>query len=186
MNTTDRILGEAMTPRQKRIYKDPEKAVAWATKHQQRFPEAEPYILKATDPPRGWTMGLAYHYARAVLKGRWPEAEEAIAKDPRAAYEYANHVIKGRWPEAESVIATDPFSAHRYAKYVLKGRFPEGEATIAKDPDWAYYYAVNVIKGRFPEGEPAIAKDYSTMYLKQFPEAKLEWAMNGLIDWLDL
>ena len=128
MNTTDRILGEAMTPRQKRIYKDPEKAVRWATKHGQRFPEAEPYILKATDP--GW----AYFYAKGVIRGRWPEAEAAIATDPK----------------------------------------------------WAHYYANHVIKGRFPEGEPAIAKDYSTMYLKQFPEAKLECAMNGLIDWLDL
>ena len=156
MNTTDRILGEAMTPYQKRIYKDPEKAVRWATKHGQRFPEAEPYILKATDP--GW----AYFYAKGVIRGRWPEAEAAIATDPYWAYMYARHIIKGRWPEAEAAIATDP--------------------------KWAHYYANHVIKGRFPEGEPAIAKDpgCSTMYLKQFPQAKLEWAMNGLIDWLDL
>jgi hypothetical protein len=60
--------------------------------------------------------------------------------------------------------------------------FPEGEATRAYD------YAKYVIKGRWPEGEPAIAKDpdYSIFYLELFPEAKLEWAMNGLIDWLDL
>ena len=102
MNTTSRILGEAMTPRQKRIYKDPEKAVAWATKHGQRFPEAEAAI--ANDP--FW----AYSYAKAVLKGRWPEVEEAIATNP--------HLAKS--------------------------------------------------------------------YLELFPEAKLEWLMNGWIDWLDL
>jgi hypothetical protein len=31
----------------------------------------------------------AYQYARHVIKGRWPEAEAAIAKDPRLAYDYA-------------------------------------------------------------------------------------------------
>ena len=135
MNTTDRILGEAMTPRQKRIYKDPRLAVFWAIKHGQRFPEAEPYILKATDP------GYAYGYAKEVLKGRWPEAER---------------------PEAEAAIATSSWWGYRYARDVLKGRFPEGEPAIATEPRLAKYY------------------------LKQFPEARLEWAMNGWLDWLDL
>ena len=114
MNTTDRILGEAMTPRQKRIYKDAEKATAWAIKHQQRFPEAEPYI--ATDP---WP---AYNYAVHIIDGRWPEAEEAIANDPDFAYFYATDVIEGRWPEGEPAIATDPRVAERYIK-----RFPEAK-----------------------------------------------------------
>ena len=143
-----------MTPRQKRIYKDPEKAVAWATKHGQRFPEAESVI--ATDPK--W----AYEYAYDVIVGRFPEGEPAIATRPLLAYHYAHCVIKDHWPEAESVIATDPFSAHRYAINVLKGRFPEAEAVIATDPEWA------------------------KEYLKAFPEAKLEWVMNGWLDWLDL
>ena len=215
MNTTDRILGEAMTPRQKRIYKDPEKAVRWAIKHGQRFPEAEPYILKATDP--GWSygyakevlkgrwpeaeaaiakdplcLGLAYHYALDVIKGRWPEAEEAIAKDPRWAYRYAQYVVKGRWPEAEPAIATSPAYALNYAKYVIKGRFPEAEPAIATTPH-AYEYAKDVIGGRFPEAEEAIAKNTSVAnphlaksYLELFPQAKLEWVMNGWLDWLDL
>ena len=129
MNTTSRILGEAMTPRQKRIYKDPEKAVAWATKHQQRF----------------------------------PEAEAAIAKDPLWAYSYASQVLKGRWPEGEPAIATNSFTALYYAKDVIKGRWPEGEEAIATStPEFVKYY------------------------LEKFPEAKLEWAMNGWLDWLDL
>ena len=158
MNTTDRILGEAMTPRQKRIYKDPRTAVGWAIKHGQRFPEAEPYILKATDP--GWSYG----YAKEVLKGRWPEAEEAIVKDPHVAYLYAMDVIKGRWPEAEEAIAKDPYWAYRYAQYVVKGRWPEAEEAIAKNTS------------------PHLAKSY----LELFPQARLEFAMNGWIDWLDL
>jgi hypothetical protein len=82
----------------------------------------------------------------------------------------------------------DPHWAYWYAKDVLDGRFPEGEAAIATDPYWAHWYALNVIKGRFPEGEAVIATDpkCSEQYLKIFPEAKLDWAMNGLIDWTDL
>ena len=57
---------------------------------------------------------------------------------------------------------TEPYQAYWYAARVLKGRWPEGEATIAKDPTWA------------------------EKYLERFPEAKLEWAMNGWLDWLDL
>ena len=90
MNTTDRILGESMTPWQKRIYKDPDptRAVNWAIKHSQRFPEAEPYILK---DPEG-----AYLYALNVIKGRWPEGEAVIATDSRAAKKYLE-----RFPEAK-------------------------------------------------------------------------------------
>jgi hypothetical protein len=83
---------------------------------------------------------------------------------------------------------TDPYQAHRYAEYVIRGRFPEGEAAIATVPAPAYYYARDIIGGRFPEGEAAIAKDppYAELYLKAFPVSKLEWAMNGWLDWLDL
>ena len=127
-NATSRILGEAMTPYQKRIYKDPERAYNWARKYKQRF----------------------------------PEAEAAIARYPFYSHHYAKDVIGGRWPEGEAAIATSPGWAYRYAKNFIGGRWPEAEATIAKDPD------------------------YSIMYLEVFPEAKLEWAMNGLIDWTDL
>jgi hypothetical protein len=41
-----------------------------------------------------------------------------------------------------------------------------------------------------PEGEKAIAtsgnEEAIKAYAKKFPEAKLEWAMNGWLDWLDL
>ena len=129
-----------MTPYQKRIHKDRNKAVAWAVKHAQRFPEAEPYI--ATSPE------TAVHYAIDVIKGRFPEAEEVIAKDPRLAYYYAINVLKGRFPEAEPAIAKNLNGADQWDYHM--------------DPWWA------------------------KEYLKAFPQAKLEWAMNGWIDWLDL
>ncbi len=103
MSTVSRILGEAMTPYQRRIYRDP---------HQ--------------------------------------------------SYWYANFILKRRFPAGEKAIATDPYYACLYARHVIKGRFPEGEAVIATDPRW------------------------SVEYLKSFPDAKLEWAMNGWLDWTDL
>ena len=132
MNTTDRILGEA--------------------KRKVRPPTEK----ELTDP------GLAYLYARDVIRGRWPEGEAAIATSPEYAYYYAKGVLKGRWPEGEATIAKSPHVAHAYAADVLNGRFPEGEEAIAKDPNAAKWY------------------------LEQFPEAKREWVMRGWLDWFDL
>ena len=181
MKAVDRILGEAMTPYQKRIYKNPQKAFEWANHNGTRFPEAEPYIAK--DPQ--W----AVKYAAQVLEDRWPEAEATIlqSQDPFKAYVYARFALKSRWPEAEAIIATGPFEAYAYADNVIKGRWPEAEVTIAKNPQRAYQYAVDVIKGRWPEAEEILAKSlYNEVYLKRFPEAKWDWAANGWIDWLDL
>jgi hypothetical protein len=52
-----------------------------------------------------------------VIKGRWPEGEAAIAKDPQWAYYYAENVIKGRWPEGEAAIAKDPQWAKEYQQF---------------------------------------------------------------------
>ncbi len=132
MNTTSRILGEAMTPYQKRIHKDPVMASKWAIKHRQRFPEAEPYI--ATE------RHLAYLYARDVIKGRFPEGEATIVTDPHSAYCYAKNAIGGRFPEGEAAIAKDWYWAYAYASDVIGGRWPEAEATIATDPVAAKLY----------------------------------------------
>ena len=125
-------------------------------------------------------LGEAKHKVR-------PPTEDELT-GPYDAYWYAIRVLKGRFPEGEPAIATDLYYAYLYARNVLKGRFPEGEAAIATDPDWAYHYAREVIDGRWLEAEATIATDplSAEPYLKKFPEAKLEWAMNGWIDWLDL
>ena len=83
---------------------------------------------------------------------------------------------------------TEPYQAYWYAARVLKGRWPEGEATIATGPGWAYNYAKDALKGRWLEAEATIATSphFAELYLKHFPDAKLEWAMNGWLDWLDL
>ena len=163
MNSIDRILGEAT--------------------RNVRPPTEE----ELTDPRS------AFNYAKGVIGGRFPEGEAAIATDPDWAYRYARDVIGGRFPEGEATIATDPDWAYRYAKNVIRRRFPKGEAAIATDPyGTAYFYAKNVLRRRFPEGEAVIAKSptwaysYAKEYLKAFPKAKLEWVMNGWLDWLDL
>jgi hypothetical protein len=91
---------------------------------------------------------LAYLYSLYVIKGRWPDGEEAIKKDPELSYYYSLYVIKGRWPEGKKAIKKDPKWAYYYSLYVIKGRWPEGEEAIKKDPHWAYY-SKDVIKGRW-------------------------------------
>jgi hypothetical protein len=114
---------------------------------------------------------LAYEYAQSVIKGRWPEAEPVIAKEPHWAwaYNYAKNVIQGRWPEAEPVIAKDPYYAVKYALEIIKGRWPEAEPVIAQSPYYAVKYADEVIGGRWPEAEPEIAKDrlYAYLYARE-------------------
>lgn len=109
--------------------------------------------------------------------------QERLYNDPQRAYDHAKY-IKGRFPEGEAAIARDPRLCYLYANMV--GRFPEGEATLAKEPYWAYIYAYDVLDKRFPEGEAAIANsEYKHRYIQAFPDAKDDWAVNGWIDWLD-
>ena len=129
-----------------------------------------------------------------------------VIQDPWTALYYATKLIKGRFPEGEAAIATNPIASYKYATEVIKGRFPEGEAVIATSPVCAAYdveYAIDVIKGRWPEAEEAIARslkdasegsedrdaavESTRTYIEAFPEvSKLEWVMNGWLDWLDL
>jgi DNA-directed RNA polymerase subunit F len=47
---------------------------------------------------------VAVAYAMKILKGPWPEAEPAIAKDPETALKYVERVLHKRFPEAEKTI----------------------------------------------------------------------------------
>ena len=93
---------------------------------------------------------IAWKYAKDVIGGRFPEAEDVIAQHSYSAYHYALEVIKeiegeNSWPPGEAVIAQDQFSAFLYAHYVIEGRFPEphraeAEANIKKEQDlWEAY-----------------------------------------------
>jgi lambda repressor-like predicted transcriptional regulator len=159
---------------QDKLLKNISNAIDYAEKlNIKKWPNLEKLLISKLNPE------LIYPYARHVIKGRWLEGEEIIAKSPTYAYEYAKHVIKGRWPEGEEIIAKSPYYAYHYARHVIKGRWPEGEKAIAKDGEYAYEYARNIIKGRWPEGESEIAKDpvlaimYAANIIKgRFPEAE--------------
>lgn len=141
-----------------------------------------------------------YEYAYRIIKGRWPEAEPSIARNPKIAVEYAINIIKDRWPEAESAIIdyvldevdwcdtkrayvpkqSKPILA-KYIRYLIKEKWPEVEPSISADAYCSYYYARNVIKGRWPEGEPAIGNELrlSCWYAKdivqgRFPDLYVE------------
>ena len=107
---------------------------------------------------QGDSMPLA-RYAAYMIKGRWPEAEEMIAKESRAAFSYARTVLKQRWPEAEPVIMKEPMVAVDYAAEIIRGRWPEAEANILKSPIAAADYAILVLKAPWPEAESAIRRD---------------------------
>jgi hypothetical protein len=101
-------------------------------------------------------------YAQEVIKGRWPEGEAVILRDPGTSLRYARDIIKGRWPEAEAIIATDPHCAERYVDMIVNKRVPED---IESD------YVKKEI--------------YAQKYLKNFPDRKLSWAVKGWIPFGD-
>ena len=94
------------------------------------------------------------------------EKEHLIAKNPQYAWKYANQILKGAFPEGEEAIGTNAQYSIEYAE-LLEDRFAKGEDTIAKSAEHSYYYAA-IIGASFPEGEGAIAKDalYSYLYAR--------------------
>lgn len=86
---------------------------------------------------------------------------------PWVFYCHAKDVIKGRWPEGEEVISRDPFWAYRYALDVIKGRCSDIiEREIGRSSKWSYYYARNIIKNRWREYEEIICSErkHALMY----------------------
>ena len=128
----------------------------------------------------------AFEYARDIIEGRWPEAEEIIIKSVHRslsisdlAVKYAQDVIKGRWPEAEEAIIKNVQLAVKYAQNVIKGRWPEAEEAISKDARYAYGYAVMLkrlgIMDRWPEGEEAISKHIELAFLYAIDVIEGRW-----------
>lgn len=87
--------------------------------------------IKLTAQGSHWP-GATFLYARDVLKGRWPEAEPLIARDPMCSYLYARDVIKGRFPEGEPAIEASVLYSDLYARGVLKGPWPKSGAQKKK------------------------------------------------------
>jgi len=77
----------------------------------------QPETLKWFEDRRRRVPYLAYLYARDIIKGRWPDGEDAIKTDPWAAYFYARDIIKGPWPDGEESIKANPI---RYIFNLIK------------------------------------------------------------------
>ena len=142
-----------------------------------RVPEFEPYMINSVmDRTKYYSPKALYLYAYNIIKGPWPEAEEALMGYDKSDYmysiKYAKNVLRGRWPELEQRILgeNNADAAYNYAREILKGRWPEAEPVIMKDPWAAFYYIKDVIKSRWPEAEPYIKKNsyFWEKYQKEF------------------
>ena len=114
------------------------------------------------------------------------QLEDIIANDPTYSVALAR-TRKKPFPKGEDAISSDIESSYIYAYNVLDDEFPLGEPTIAKSATYSYYYAKNVLHDRFLMAEEVISKSRrANEYLREFPNAKLDWVVNGWLDWTDL
>jgi hypothetical protein len=87
-----------------------------------------------------------------VFKGRWPEAEPVIMRDPCEAMRYARDVIKGRWLEAEPVIRQSEWEKIYRWHFDMRGKLKENDDDLfaadrkTADP-WVTHYIGNPIVG---------------------------------------
>ena|ERR1035437_1919021 len=68
-------------------------AYDFAIKYNVRVPEFEARMK--------YSAGIAYHYAKNILKKRWRQAEPSILEHLEIAIRYAIDVVKARWPAFE-------------------------------------------------------------------------------------
>ena len=74
----------------------------------------------------------AYLYCRDIIRGRWPEAEPYIMKDPEWAYEYIKYIVKGRWKEAESYIKKNIGIYSQYYDRFIRGKYLKTDDELKK------------------------------------------------------
>lgn len=111
----------------------------------------------------------AYRYAMDILKGRFPEGEEAIGKDAIKSLNYAD-MAKCRVVSGEDLIAKMENLSFQYGKimkkYDLWGSWSEDE--VAKSPVWMYQYAKDHTKGPLPDSL------HNKMHLLSFSEIECD------------
>lgn len=131
----------------------------FALKWNVRLPELENVIKDSAE--------YAYYYAKNVIKGRWPEAEDTIAKaKDEWTIRYVLDSYKAPWlPAEEAVKNMHSYYGHKwayaYSRYILKSRWVEVEdLVILKQLDTAFLYARDIVQGRWLELEALLLKDY--------------------------
>jgi hypothetical protein len=107
-----------------------------------RFPCLERSIIKN---PR---VTYDYMISRSDTRN-WAEGRRIISQNAALATNYARRVLDGPFPEAEDAIASDAGASLKYAQ-LLGHRFIKGEAALAADPDFGLDYAV-AFKIRLPD-----------------------------------
>lgn len=80
---------------------------ATAVQPRRRHPEAWSILVQNTE--------LSYQFAENIVRGPFPEGEQAIAKDAYLSLQYAR-LIKKSFSLGESIIARDAAISFRYAK----------------------------------------------------------------------
>jgi hypothetical protein len=133
-----------------------------------------------------------FNYINYVLKDRWIEYEENIAKS-RSAFRYAELILKKRWidvpdinlkvaKEAEKKILKSEQTLAAYLKLV-KDRWPEFEEKMINNPNDLIKYYFNSIKMRIPNFEDFISKDAEKSFEYSENVLKKPWnKMKGIID----
>lgn len=127
---------------------------------------AEPTFAKRPD--------TAFQYAEYIQEP-FPLGEPKIAKVSTWAFRYATEILKRKWPEGEDGIAKGIENSYYYAKFIYEThgieRFEKGEPTLMKNSCYAFHYAKNILKKRWIEAEPYIEKDqHFGKYYKRFLE----------------
>ena len=122
-------------------------------------------------------------WASNVVRGAWPEGEDAIAKFPHTAYLYAIDTRKP-FPKGEPAIAEREDYSLRYAEEVLQDRFPEAEKKYLHNPQWAMSYTQNVIGERFPPAEKHISQSVWTSinYAKRIVGGRFKEGEKAIVD----
>jgi hypothetical protein len=136
---------------EKNIASNPETALEYAEFFEKRW---EGPLKELAESRIKRYPSLAIRYAEYVIKDRWPEAEENIAKSSIAATSYATEVLKKEWdgPHAKQAISSIMRSndtAFKYSSSFGKRLPSEIEDRIAGDLYYSSLYAVEVIKGKW-------------------------------------
>ena len=138
------------------LAKDPELSLKYAKITKRRFPEGEPNIAHRTD--------FSLDYARSVIGGPFPEAEEALLKRMEDSYSggsvvrqyFIAHGIRNERVE-KYILNKDYGAINEYAKSCVKGRWHEAENKLLNDRlDHAVDYQKEIIKDRWEELENRI------------------------------
>lgn len=96
-----------------------------------RWPEVEPYVLKNEATAEAYATGIYASSQREKKQDpRWYEAEPLIIQNPHRALRYARDVIKGRWPEAEEIILSYPKSKEDYINFLKTIKYSDLEESF--------------------------------------------------------